>query len=652
MCGIAGCLELGTCAEPDAQDLLPVIDALSHRGPDSTGVFHEGPVGLAHSRLSIIDLAGGQQPIANEDGTVQVVFNGEIFNYLELRAELLARGHRFRTLSDTEVIVHLYEERQENFVDALNGQFAIAIWDARRRALVLARDRVGIRPIFWTKVGSRFWFASEIKALMRVPGTRRRLTARGLAEVLTFWSPAEETAWFEGMKPLAPGSVMTVKAGDTAEPRAVRYWDWPFVAEPDLDPRPIEQCAEELEALLIDAVRLQMRADVPVGAYLSGGLDSSLVTALARRHTDTEINTFSIGFDDPELDESEYQDIMARTLGTRHARVRCTARDIALAFPRAIWHAEVPLVRTAPTPLMLLSRLVRDNGLKVVLTGEGSDEVFAGYDIFKEARVRRFWARRPGSTLRPKILARLYPYLATSPTSVPAFARGFFSQGLDKIDSPLFSHLPRWATTRRAWRFFSAGLRDALADFDPQQHIEASLPAAAASWPPLARDQYLEAHTLLSTYLLSSQGDRMAMASSVEARFPYLDHRVVELAARLPPSFKLFGLREKYILKRAFSQQVPETIRRRPKQPYRAPDSRAFFEEGRPLGYVAELLSPSSLADAGYFDPVSTGLLVAKCARGEAVGFADNQAFVAILSTMLVHHMFVRNLGPLEVAPC
>jgi len=638
MCGIAGILNIAG-APPRQPELAAMIEAVGHRGPDGTGFRCDGEVGLAHARLSIIDLEGGGQPIHNEDRSVWVSFNGEIFNYLELRRELEQAGHRFYTRSDTEVIVHAYEEHGERFLERLNGQFAIALWDARRRRLVLARDRTGIRPLFYTTAAGRLLFASEIKALFRRPEVARRLDLRSLGQILTFWSALPPDTAFEGIKTLPPGHYMVVEAGAS---RIVRYWDWAFPEEPDPDARSAEACAEELRALLVDAVRLQLRADVPVGAYLSGGLDSSVITTLIKNFTDTPLRTFSITFEDPELDESAHQRELARYLGTRHTALHCTAEDVGAAFRRTIWHTEAPIVRTAPAPLMLLSERVRAEGYKVVLTGEGADEVFAGYDLFKEAKIRRFWARAPHSRLRPRALERLYPYLKRSPAAGRAFTQRFFGEGLEHLDQPYFAHIPRWTTTRRAWQFFSPEVKAALGAWDPYRAFTDWLPCAAGRWTGLARDQYAEAHTLLSGYLLSSQGDRMAMANSVEGRFPFLDHRVIEFANRLPPRYKLRGLTEKYILKKAVQGLLPETIRRRVKQPYRAPDSQSFFRRGRAEGYVAELLDAARLRQAGYFDPQAVEKLLAKCRGGRAVGFGDNMAFVGILSTMLVDDLFVR----------
>lgn len=638
MCGIAGLLDPARGSAAARAAALGMIGTLHHRGPDGQGVFAADGVALAHARLSIIDLAGGAQPMTNEDGALQVVFNGEIFNYVELRRTLLARGHRFATDSDTEVIVHLYEEHGEDFVEHLNGQFAIALWDAPRRRLVLARDRTGIRPLFVARIGGGLAFASELKALFRLPELPRRLNPEVLAEVFSFWAPLEPHTVFEGVESLPPGHVMVAEHGRV---RSRRYWDWHFPSEVDRG-RSADDCAEELHALLVDAVRLQLRADVPVGAYLSGGLDSSIVTALIRHHSDTPLRTFSLTFDDPEFDESEPQQLLVRHLGTEHSALRVTRADIARAFPRTVWHAEAPLVRTAPTPLMLLAAHVRESGYKVVLTGEGADEVFGGYDLFKEAKIRRFLARAPQSAWRPRILERLYPYLKNSPVAARAFSHRFFSEGAQEIAEPWFAHLPRLQATRRTLQFLRPELQERLDALEPRAALRSTLPADIDRWLPMGRDQYVEAHTLMSGYLLSSQGDRVAMAHSIEGRVPFLDHRVIEFANRLPPHFKLQGLREKWLLKRSVRAELPAEIRARTKQPYRAPDSASFFEAGVPVPWLAELLTPARIDDAGLFDADAVRRLVEKCRQGRAIGFADNMAFVGVVSTMLLHEQFVR----------
>ncbi len=387
-----------------------MIQTLHHRGPDGQGFYNDARCGLAHARLSIIDLSHGDQPMANEDRTVWTVFNGEIFNYIELRAALLKAGHTFRTQSDTEVIVHLYEEYGTRFVEHLNGQFAIALWDTKRQRFMLARDRTGIRPLFYTRTHGNLVFASEVKALFTVPGVTKRLNLSAVGDVMTYWSALSPDTVFEGIESLPPGHLLTVENGRET---LSCYWDWIFPSETPHATRPEADYAEELRELLVDAVRLQLRADVTVGAYLSGGLDSSAISALVRRYHQKSLITFSIAFEDPEFDESVFQSQMAKHLGTEHTQVLCRKSDIAAIFPDVIRHTETPILRTAPAPLLLLSKAVRAQGLKVVLTGEGADEVFGGYDLYKEALIRRFWARNPSSKWRPALLDRLYPISRT-----------------------------------------------------------------------------------------------------------------------------------------------------------------------------------------------------------------------------------------------
>jgi len=638
MCGIAGILTMGNGSAPQRGELAAMIGRLRHRGPDGNGFFLDGPAGLAHARLSIIDIEGGQQPIPNEDETVWVVFNGEIFNYIELRNELESQGHRFRTHSDTEVIVHLYEQHGDAFVDHLNGQFAIALWDKCKQQLILARDRTGIRPLFYTEAGGRLIFASEVKAIFAINEVTRAIDPLALDQICTFWSPLPPRTAFAGISSLPPGHLMVVSNGAL---RIRRYWDWEFPSIDTASVRNEDDYAEELRELLIDSIGLQLRADVPVGAYLSGGLDSSIISSVIRSFSDTPLRTFSLTFDDAEFDESAHQQEMVRYLGTDHTSVRCSRAEIAGAFARTVFHAESPMVRTAPAPLLLLSGHVHASGYKVVLTGEGADEVFGGYDIFKEAKIRRFMAKSPQSVMRPRLLERLYPYLKNSPGGARAFAQAFFGEGLEHADKPYFAHMPRWGITRRIGRFYSAELRNRLVGIDPYIEIESVLPAGCGKWPPLARDQYIEACTLMSGYLLGTQGDRMAMANSVEGRFPFLDHRLIEFANKLPPQLKLRGLTEKYLLKKSVKGLLPEAVRKRTKQPYRAPDSASFFQDGKAVEYVADLFSATKISAAGYFDAASTGKLFEKCRAGKAIGFADNMAFVAILSTMLIHEQFV-----------
>ncbi len=616
-----------------------MIGAVAHRGPDARGLYIDPTAGLAHARLSIIDLASGQQPMSNDDGTVTITFNGEIFNYLELRRELVARGHRFRTESDTEVILRLYEARGTDCVQDLNGDFAFAIVDRKRGTLMLARDRMGVRPLFYARRGGALYFASEVKSLLTVPGIDARLDPIALDQIFTFWFPLAPRTPFADIVELPPAHVLVA----TPDALSVRpYWrlDYPRMGEErpadEVDERSL---AEELRALLLDATRIRLRSDVPVGAYLSGGLDSSIVTAAAKSFVNERLRTFSVTFETPEFDESAYQQEMVRALGTEHTAVQCTSRAIAELFPQVIRHTERPVLRTAPTPLLLLSDLVHSNGYKVVLTGEGADEVFAGYDIFKEAKIRAFCARQPRSRFRPLLLRKLYPYLPRMQGQSQKYLEAFFGAGLGDLHDPLFSHLPRFKTTSGAKVFFSGDLRRTIGDYDALADLRASLPVEFAHWHPLSQAQYLESAYLLPGYILSSQGDRVAMAHAVEGRFPFLDHRLVEFAARIPPNLRMRGLREKHLLRESVRDLVPTSIGTRTKQPYRAPEAQAFAGPDAPA-YVAERLSPSELVSAGVFDPRAVQKLFTKCRQSGAAGYRDNMAFVGILSTQLWHNTF------------
>ncbi len=640
MCGIAGYFALTPRALAPREVLGRMVEALRHRGPDDGGIYYDGRAALGHRRLSIIDLAGGRQPLATADGNLWVTFNGEIFNYVELRDELLARGAMFRTKSDTETILHAYEQYGPDCVRSFNGDFAYALWDRRNQRLVMARDRMGVRPLYYTLQHGVLVFASEVKSLFAYPGVRAALDPLGLDQCFTFWAPLAPRTAFKDVQELPPGHQLIAENGVL---KVQPYWTLQYPPRSERRTLGEAQAAEEVQALLADATRIRMRADVPVGAYLSGGFDSSATTALAKEHNGA-LRTFSLEFEAPELDESTYQRTLVEALGTDHSALRCMRGDIAQSFPAVIRHTERPIVRSAPAALFLLSRQVRDHGFKVVLTGEGADEVFGGYDIFKEAKVRRFWARQPQSKWRPLLLRRLYPYLGGLQSQPAAYLEAFFRTGLDASDDPLFSHLPRFALTRRISQFYSRELRETINGYNPLAELRESLPREFNAWHPLSRAQYLETRCLLPGYILSSQGDRVAMAHAVEGRFPFLDHRVVELGAALPPALKLNGLREKYVLRRALGRELPRSIVERPKQPYRAPDSESFLHAAAPQ-YVETLLAPEAIARAGYFEPAAVRRLVAKCRKPHgAVSAGDNMAFMAVLSTQLLHSCYIQPL--------
>jgi len=650
MCGIAGVIDFSG-RKPDEGLLRRMLGLIRHRGPDAFGICMGDVAGLASTRLSIIDLPGGDQPIHNEDKSLWIVYNGEVFNYVELRPDLETRGHKFYTNTDTEVILHLYEDKGPAMLSDLNGQFGMAIWDTRKKELFLARDRMGIRPLFYTQVGSRLIFASEIKALFADPMTRRTLDSQTLSDVFTCWSPINDKTPFQNVKQLMPAHYALVsRNGMTTK----RYWQLDFAPHRRNGDQSLVEWKEELKALLQDACRVRLRADVPVGSYLSGGLDSTYTTSVVKRNFNNQLCTFSVSFADSRFDEAFFQTKAVQALETDHKMIYCTDADIGKDFPDVIWHTETPLLRTAPVPLFQLSKLVRQNNFKVVLTGEGSDEIFAGYDIFKEDRIRRFWARQPLSKVRPGLLQRLYPDIFQQADSrAKAFLEGFFRKGLSLVDSPVYSHMVRWNNTALLHGFFSPDLNSAMHPFiNASTHLldgfetrfTASLPSDFMSWDPLSRAQYTESITLLSNYLLSSQGDRMAMANAVEGRFPFLDYRVVEFATRVSPAYRMMGLKDKFILREAAKDVIPSELANRPKHPYRAPISRCFFGD-HSLAYVDDLLSERSLKEKGYFNPIKVTKLVEKVRRqdGQLLSERENMGLIGILSTQLLDEMFIKN---------
>ena len=650
MCGITGIFNLTSEQPIEVSALRQMLGMLRHRGPDQFGIYTDERVGLGNARLSIIDLTTGQQPISNEDGSLWIVFNGEIFNYVELRPELEAKGHRFETGTDTEAILHLYEDLGPGCLSHLNGQFAFAIWDSRQQTLFMARDRLGIRQLFYTVVDGALVFGSEIKAILADPRVRAEFDPVALDQIFAFWSPLSPRTFFQNIRELPAGHYLLANRDGI---RTSAYWELHFpdvfdgggVPQPGafaLDEGELDGYLNEFRALLVDATRIRLRADVPVGAYLSGGLDSSATSAIVRKYTSNHLDTFSIAFDDPEFDESMYQRQMAAFLGTDHQVVYVTHADIGRAFPKVVWHTEIPIMRTSPVPMFLLSALVQQQHYKVVLTGEGADEFLGGYNIFKEAKIRRFWARQPESVLRPLLLRRLYPYISELGGSGGAYLTAFFGQGLRAVDAPDYSHALRWHNNMRTRRFFSRELQGLIAsqqgDMLPTKSVP--YPRDFQRWGPVERAQYLEITIFMAQYLLSSQGDRMGMAHSVEGRFPFLDHRVVEFCNALPPKLKLRGLTEKFLLKKLGEELLPEAIWQRPKRPYRAPIQRSFFGEDS-QDYVQEMLSPEYVKHTGLFDPAAVGQLVRKIERGLRLSETDDMALVGVLSTQLVHHQFL-----------
>ncbi|MGC9344272.1 MAG: asparagine synthase (glutamine-hydrolyzing), partial [Bacteroidales bacterium] len=507
MCGIAGIIDYQgkTNKEQTVENMLSVI---SYRGPDESGIYHSRFATIANVRLSIIDISGGHQPLSDPSGRYWIVFNGEIFNYPELRAELEAKGNKFTTQSDTEVLVQLYATYGKNCLSKLNGQFAFAIWDKQKEEAFFARDRVGIRPFFYhLSPKGELTFASEIKSIFENKNLQPEFNPESLSQIYTFWTAITPDTAFKNVYELPPGHFMTYsKKGLHIE----KFWDLEFSrVNSSLK---LKEAQEQFHELFSDAVRIRLRADVEVAAYLSGGIDSSATVSYIKNIEPGVLNTFSIGFQEKDFDESFYQQEAVKYLDTTHRSISCSSQEIAESFPTVVWHSETPIIRTAPAPMLLLSKLVRNNDIKVVITGEGADEMLAGYNIFKEAKIRRFWAEQPNSSIRPLLLKKLYPYLPQMQNANPAILKMFFGFKLQDTSNPFYSHLLRWNNSNHIKKHFSDEIKSAVNGFSPFEKLEARIPPGFQSWGNLEKSQWLESTIFMSGYLLSSQGDRMAMA--------------------------------------------------------------------------------------------------------------------------------------------
>ncbi len=641
MCGITGVLHLKNPKPIFIQNLKKSLSVLKHRGPDEKGIYVDDLVGLAHARLSIIGIKGGAQPIHNEDKSLWITFNGEIFNYAELKEELVKSGHKFYTSTDTEVILHLYEEKGVEFLKFLNGQFAFAIWDLKSKELLLARDRVGIRPLHYTIQNDQLIFASEIKAIFAYDeNVDRKLNISSLDEIFTYWTNLPGETIFENIKEVPPGHYLKISSSSIS---LNKFWELPSVPVEENLNWPLDKITEEINSLLYDSIKLRLRADVPVGAYLSGGLDSSIITSIVHHSFNNQLKTFGIRFEDDKYDEGSYQTELVKRLNVNHLEIIAKSDNIGSTFPNVLWHIEKPILRTAPVPLYMLSNLVHQENLKVVLTGEGADEFFGGYNIFRETKVRWFWGRNPQSKLRPMLLAKLYPYILNDPKLLPTL-KAFFKTGIEDTNYNYFSHLIRWQNTNKIKNFLLDDFKQLL-NINNYNKFDKFLTANFNKLDYLSKAQYIEVTTFLSNYLLSSQGDRVAMANSIEIRFPFLDHRLIEFLSKVPSKWKILGMNEKFLLKKLFRDKLPERIIKRSKHPYRAPIKQSLLND-KNKEMFNEYCSLSKLKESGIFNEVKSEKLFNKIAKFENPNEWDNMALTGIFSTQVIYDKFVKNFNP------
>jgi asparagine synthase (glutamine-hydrolysing) len=570
MCGIAGISGTDLIDNAETRDLIArMLGVVEHRGPDDEGQYVGAGVGMGMRRLAIIDLATGRQPISNEDGSIWIVFNGEIYNYRELRELLLARGHKLRTRTDTETIAHLYEDEGERCVERLRGMFAFAVWDRRERSLFLARDRVGKKPLHYAMAGRTLVFGSEIKSLLQHPGVKREINLQAISDFLAFGYVPDPATAFTGVRKLPPGHTLTFKDGLI---RTRPYWDFDYSKNPG-DPgereEPEERYVGRLRELIAESVRLRLESEVPLGAFLSGGVDSSLVVAMMAR--EMKVKTFSIGFSDASFDELHYARIAARHFGADHHEFVVTP-DICRLVEEIVWHHDEPFADVSSVPTYVVSKMARRH-VTVALSGDGGDEVFGGYERYVVDRRRGRYERIP-SFLRRGLLsaARALPQGAYGKRFLRNIALDPAARYVDSVtyfdrDSQL--------------DLFSADARRAMAGYDPSRRFERTFATPVAS-SRLDRLLYLDSKTYLPGDILVKV-DRMSMANSLETRAPLLDHRLIEFAQTIPASLKLRGLETKYILKRAAEGLVPDEIINRPKQGFDVPIRRWFNRELREM---------------------------------------------------------------------
>lgn len=634
MCGIAGVIN-SSDRNARLELVKRMLSRIHYRGPDESGIYNSDKASIGNVRLSIIDLAGGQQPISDSSGRYWIVFNGEIFNYVELKAELVQKGHSFKTTCDTEVLVQLYAVYGKSCLNKLNGQFAFAIWDNKNEELFMARDRVGIRPVFYHYQNGQFTFASEIKSIFENTDIKREISKEGLSQVFTYWTSITPATVFFGISELSPGHFLTLNSKGL---KIEKFWELSFASKNYS--LKLDDYLGTFDELFSSATRLRLRADVEVAAYLSGGIDSSATVSYIKQIEPDVLNTFSIAFSEKDFDESGYQNEAVKYFNTNHRSIKCSSYDIAENFPKVVWHSEIPMIRTAPTPMFLLSKLVRDNNIKVVITGEGADEMLAGYNIFKESEVRRFWSRNPESQFRPLLLTKLYPYLPQMQNSNPKMLKMFFGFKLEDTDNPVYSHLLRWNNSGHISKYLNNNYKFEQNGSDPYEPVLKNLPDGFQKWDSLEKAQWLESSIFMSGYLLSTQGDRMGMANSIEGRYPFLDYRLIEFLATVPSTLKLKGLQEKYLLKKLVKDKIPPSILKRPKQAYRAPITSAFFSDKLPE-YIKYVLSDEYLRQTGLFNVDSVNTLMNKIKQNQKASETENMAIAAIVSSQILHYQFI-----------
>ncbi len=624
-------------ADIDPGQLRRMADAILHRGPDEEGYLHRPGLGFASRRLSIVGLADGQQPLFNEDGSIAVVYNGELFDYVEKRAELEAAGHVFRTHCDTEVLVHMWEQYGTEMLARLRGQFAFALYDANRREIILARDRLGICPLHWARRGDRLYFGSEIKAMFASGDIAPEVDPRGLDHIFTFFAMGSRRTAFAGVSAIYPGHFLRIqfREGQSADVSEHQYWDldFPDAGEED-NPRDPNVLYDEFEARFRHAVEIRLRADVPVVSYLSGGVDSTSVLATAGRLRGEPIPSFTIRIPTKKLDETERATLAAQTVNSPQSVVTCDSGAIAEAYPHLVEAAESPVMDTSCAALYCLAREVRAQGYKVALTGEGADEGLAGYPWFKGNRLLN-WLNFRWFHLGDRCRDFYHGLQSRAAIADHRRVRAFLNCSPAQVDLYGFVLTTRHMFYRREWMERMEGhlaYEDLEINFDRLRR-----------WHPLNQSLYLGYKTMLAGHLMNHKGDRPAMHNSVETRYPFLDEDFTEFCARVHPDWKLRGLRHDKVLLRQYARRIlPSVITERPKAMFRAPFANSFFES--PPAYVEQLLSRESLEKTGYFDTERVWKYRQTYTRySDLAGrkLCIEMGLAGVMATQLWHHIYL-----------
>ncbi|HLI90995.1 MAG TPA: asparagine synthase (glutamine-hydrolyzing) [Ktedonobacteraceae bacterium] len=612
MCGICGIYNASS-GEPASQAVLErMTRSIAHRGPDDSGFYRDGALGLGFARLSIIDLSGGHQPMSNETGDVWLVFNGEIWNYRKLRGELQAKGHLFRTQSDSETIIHAYEEYGVNCVARLHGMFGFAIWDNARKRLLLARDRAGKKPLYYTRVDGDLIFASEIKALLHHPRVKREADTQAIADFLSVRYVPGPATLFAGIYKVQPGHWLLYENGSL---RIERYWDFTFG---ETERRPINEYIEGIQTHIRRAVAERMMADVPVGAMLSGGVDSSIVTGIMSELTDHKVKTFAVGFDHPDYNELPYARLVADHFGTDHYELVVRSSDLTAYWPLLTWHRDEPVSEPSDLGVYLVSRLARQH-VKVVLSGEGGDELFAGYPKYVVDWLAKYYHILPAA-IRDGMITPLLDHLPYSMRKLKTAARN--------ISQPAPQRWMAW------FGIFNGQLKEQLLAGSVKASIDLDASRAFRRWleqnpqrDDLSAMLYLDTKIWLPDNLLM-KGDKMTMAASLEGRIPLLDHQLIEYAASIPSDIKIRPFRAKYLLKRAFADFLPAPILTRKKMGFNVPTG-IWFREGQ-RGFITSLLLSERMRSRGYFNVD----FVARMLREHLEGRTNYQAQLFTLASL------------------